>query len=139
MMRLVRKIFALLVFAAVFSNAPGLVYAQVILTNSPSKLVGIGAGIAAVGAGIGIAIYAAAHHKHRLNGCAIVTPTGLTLMNRGDRQAYGLVGEISEIQQGDRVRVSGKKSTGNGKMPRQFLVEKLERDYGACGVQDLER
>jgi len=123
----------------VFSTAPGFARAQVLITNNPSKLIGISVGLAAVGAGIGIATYVALHHNHRLNGCAIVTPGGLQLMNRGDQETYELVGEISEIQQGDRVRVSGKKSKKKSDTPRQFLVEKLERDYGACEVQRLER
>jgi hypothetical protein len=104
-----------------------------------SDAVGIGVAVAALGVGIGIGIYYAVHHGHSLNGCAVAGSSGLELQNRGDQQTYALVGEVAEIKSGDRVRVSGKKVKQVGNGARQFVVEKLTRDYGACKVQPAAR
>lgn len=95
----------------------------------------IGVAIGAIGAGIGIAIYVAVHHsKHTLTGCASSAASGLQLQNEGDQQTYALIGEVSGIKSGDRIRVNGKKEKANAGAPRQFLVEKLGKDFGACRV-----
>jgi hypothetical protein len=84
------------------------------------------------GAVLGIGIFYAVHHGHSLNGCAVSSPGGLELQNRGDQQTYALIGEVSAIKPGDRIRVSGKKEKKNSGVPQQFLVEKLNKDYGSC-------
>jgi preprotein translocase subunit Sss1 len=101
---------------------------------STGQVVGIGVAIGAIGAGIGIGIYYAVHHGHSLTGCAVSGASGLQLQNEGDQQSYALIGEVAGIKSGDRVRVSGKKGKSNAGAPRQFLVEKLGKDYGACKV-----
>lgn len=97
-----------------------------------SDVAWIGVAVAAIGAGIGIAIYVAVHHNHTLTGCASSAANGLQLQNEGDRQTYALIGEVSGIKSGDRIRVNGKKEKANAGVSRQFLVEKLGKDYGAC-------
>jgi hypothetical protein len=88
--------------------------------------------IVAIGAGIGIGIYAGFHHGRSLKGCAVSGPNGLELENRSDGQTYALAGEVADVKPGDRVRVSGKKEkTGSGGV-QHFVVEKLTKDYGAC-------
>ena len=101
---------------------------------SKSDTVWIGVAVAAIGAGIGIGIYYAVRHNHNLTGCAVSGANGLRLQNEGDQQSYALIGEVAGIKSGDRVRVSGKKGKNNAGAPRQFLVEKLGKDYGACKV-----
>ena len=88
--------------------------------------------IAAIGAGIGIGVYYAFHHSHSLSGCAVSGTNGLELQNKGDQQTYALVGAVSAIKPGERIRVSGKKVKKPAGPPPQFLVEKLSKDYGAC-------
>jgi hypothetical protein len=139
MMAKVRNTFALFVIVVLLLYLAQPARAQVVLTNDTGKLVGITVGLAAIGAGIGIGTYVAVHHNRRLVGCAVGGPSGLQLRTSGDPQPYALVGEVSAIKQGDRVRVSGKKSKRSGDGPRQFLVEKLEKDYGACDVEHAER
>ena len=97
-----------------------------------SDVAWIGVGIAAIGAGIGIGIYYAVHHSHSLTGCAASGANGLQIESEGDQQTYVLVGEVAGIKSGERVRVSGKKSKPNTNSSRQFLVEKLSKDFGAC-------
>jgi hypothetical protein len=113
--------------------------AQVLITNDAAKLVGITVGLAAIGAGIGIGVYVAVHHNHILTGCISNAAGGLQLQNHGDQHTYTIVGEVSALKPGERVRVSGKKSKQKGNDPRQFLVEKLEKNYGACEVEHAER
>jgi hypothetical protein len=113
--------------------------AQVLITHDTTKLVGITVGLAAIGAGIGIGVYVAVHHNHTLTGCASTGAGGLVLQNYGDQQTYAIVGEVSAIKPGERVRVSGKKSKLKNEASRQFLVEKLDKDFGACQVEHAER
>jgi preprotein translocase subunit Sss1 len=94
----------------------------------------IGVAIGAIGAGIGIGIYYAVRHNRSLTGCAVSGASGLQLQNAGDQQSYALIGDVAGIKPGDRVRVSGKKEKGKPGASRQFLVEKLGKDYGACKV-----
>ncbi len=99
-----------------------------------SDVAWIGVAVAAIGAGIGIGIYYAVRHGHALTGCAVSGASGLQLQNEGDQQSYALIGDVASIKSGDRVRVSGKKVKGNAGAARQFLVEKLSKDYGSCKV-----
>jgi hypothetical protein len=101
---------------------------------SKSEVVGVGIGIAAVGAVVGVGIYYAVHHGHNLTGCALSGPGGPQLQSQGDQQPYLLIGNVAAIKSGERVRVSGKKSKQPSGAPRQFAVERLIRDYGACPV-----
>ena len=112
--------------------------AQVFVTHDTGKLIGITVGLAAIGAGVGVGVYAAVHHNHRLTGCAANGVGGLELWSPHDRQTYALVGEVSGIKPGERVRVSGKMPKGNEGVRRQFLVEKVEKDFGACAVDHAE-
>ena len=117
-----------------------LVTASAATANSQSDTIGITkgqerwivVGIAAIGAGIGLGVYFAIHHGHSIKGCAASGPGGLELQGRGDQPTYALVGGLGGIQSGERIRVSGKKAkTAAGASP-QFIVEKLDKDYGAC-------
>src|SRR4051794_7596342 len=68
----------------------------------------MGIAIGAIGAGIGVGIYYAVHHNHSLTGCAVSGANDLELENH-DQQTYSLVGAVSAIKPGNRIRVSGKK------------------------------
>ena len=97
--------------------------------------VAIGVAIAVIGAGIGFGVFYAVHHGHSLDGCAVSGANGLELQNRGDQQTYALVGDTAGIKPGERVRISGKKEKKSGGVHPQFLVEKLNKDFGACKAQ----
>jgi|SRR5271165_211207 len=97
-----------------------------------SDVVWIGVAIGAIGAGIGIGIYYAVHHNHSLTGCAVSGANGLELQNKGDQQTYALVGAVTAIKPGDRIRVSGKRVKKSSGPPPQFLVEQLSKDFGPC-------
>ena len=136
----VRGTLALFVVAVLFMSPARPARAQILITHDAGKLAGIAGGLAAIGAGIGIGVYVAVHHNHRLTGCAITGTGGLQLRSAGDSQTYALVGEVSAIKFGERVRLSGKKSKKSGDdAPREFLVERLDKDFGACEVVHAER
>jgi hypothetical protein len=96
------------------------------------EIVAAGIGVVAVGTVIGVGTYYAIRHNHAISGCAVSGADGLELQSRGDQKTWALVGELDGIKPGERVRVSGKKRKQVAGAPRQFLVEKLARDYGAC-------
>ena len=89
------------------------------------------AGIAVIGAAIGIGIYVAIRHGSTITGCAASGPDGLVLENEGDHQTYTLMGDVGAVKAGERVRVSGKKKKAHDATHR-FLVDKVKRDFGAC-------
>src|SRR3954454_10693096 len=88
----------------------------------------MGIAIGAIGAGIGVGIYYAVHHNHSLTGCAVSGTNDLELENHGDQQTYSLVGAVSAIKPGNRIRVSGKKVKKSAGPIPQFLVEELSKD-----------
>jgi hypothetical protein len=96
--------------------------------------------VVAIGAGIGLGIYFAVKpHHHSLTGCAGSGPNGPELVSENDQQTYALVGEVAGIKPGNRIRVSGKKDKKITSPHPQFLVEKLNQDYGACKAQPVMR
>jgi len=100
-----------------------------------SDVVWIGVGVAAIGAAIGVGIYYAAHHNHSLTGCALSTANGFELQSQGDQLTYALVGDVAGIRSGERIRVSGKKEKKSVGANRQFIVERLNKDFGTCKIQ----
>ncbi len=88
--------------------------------------------IGVIGGAIGFGIYYGIHRSHMLTGCAVSGAHGLELRNQGDQQTYALTGNVADIKSGERVRISGKKGKHSGDAPRPYLVEKLQKDYGAC-------
>jgi hypothetical protein len=100
-----------------------------------SDRVWIVVGVVAIGAAIGIGVYLAVRpHSRGVVGCTSSGPNGLQLVSESDQQTYVLAGEVSSIQSGERVRVSGKKQKSEAG-PRQLIVEMLAKDYGACKAQ----
>jgi hypothetical protein len=99
---------------------------------SNGQIAGVAAGIAAAGAAIGIGVYYAVHHGHSLTGCTSSGSRGLELVSEGDHETWALVGEVSGIKPGQRVRVSGKREKKDSVNTRQFLVEKVSKDLGPC-------
>jgi len=96
------------------------------------SIVGIGIAVGAIGAGIGFGIYYAVHHNSSVTGCAVSGSSGLEMQVQGDQRSYSLIGDVADIKPGHRVHLSGKKEKEKSGAPRQFLVEKVGKDYGQC-------
>lgn len=114
-------VFSLLLFTAKPAHADSL----------QNAAIAAAVGIAAVGAAIGVGIYYVARRAPSITGCVASSGDHLQILNEGDQKTYGLIGDTALIHSGDRVRVSGKKKKDEAKN-RQFLVEKLSKDFGSC-------
>jgi hypothetical protein len=123
-------ILATVVVCALGVTAPVPATAQIGVSNS--DVVWIGVAIGAIGAGIGVGIYYAVHHSQSMTGCAVSVAGGLELQNKGDQQTYALVGAVSAIKPGERIRVSGKRVKKTPSPTPQFLVDHMAKDYGPC-------
>lgn len=75
----------------------------------PSKGQVAGALIGAIAAVIVITvgIVYVVKHKPSVTGCAVESPSGLTLQNEADHQNLRLTGNTAGIKPGDRVKVNG--------------------------------
>ncbi len=102
---------------------------------SHGQIAAIIAGIAGIGIAIGVGVTLAAKHEgHSLTGCARSGGNGLTLTSDSDKRTYALLGDVSAIKPGNRVRLAGKKAREKSSGNREFLVEKVSKDLGACEV-----
>jgi hypothetical protein len=99
-----------------------------------NQVTGIIIAIVAIGAGIGIGVYFLVRRPPSLTGCAVQGSSSLTLENETDHQVFMLIGDTPNLKVGERVRVTGKKQKKDASGARTFLVEKLNKDYGACKV-----
>jgi hypothetical protein len=88
----------------------------------------------AIGAAIGIGIYFLVRRPPSIAGCVALGPDGLGLKNESDQQTFSLIGDTAGIKAGNRVKVSGKKKKKDSTGKRDFIVDKLSKDYGTCKV-----
>jgi hypothetical protein len=106
---------------------------------SKGEVVGIAVGIVAV-AVVGTVVLVEVHKAHHtMKGCVTSGPDGFELTSDGDRKLYILTGATAAVKAGDIVRVHGSKEKAekNSSVPRDFMVEKINRDYGPCGAAPL--
>jgi hypothetical protein len=132
-----RKLLASLTICALLWTAQA---KPAMATSLPTKSdeVWIVAGVVAIGAAIGIGVYLAVRpHSRGVAGCTSSGPNGLQLVSESDQQIYLLAGGVISIQSGERIRVIGKKQKKRADGPRQFIVEKLAENYGACTAQPV--
>ena len=141
MKQMTRKLSAVVVVCALLASAERIVLAQKpadrqsqwVFGASNGQVVGMALGAAAAGALIGVGIHYAVKHGHTVTGCAHSGPDGMSLTSESDKQTYMLAGATAEIKDGERVRLSGtKEKVSSGR--RQFLVEKVSKDFGRCEV-----
>jgi hypothetical protein len=115
----------------VTTTKPAMAQGKIVSNTDVALIV---AAIVAIGAGIGIGIYILARKSPSLTGCASSGANGIQLMNESDHETYVLTGLVGGIKSDDRIRVTGKKLKGASNS-RQFLVEKVAKDFGVCKVQ----
>ena len=133
-----RNLLAMVAACALLVTATDTAKAQIGVTKSQANWIVVG--IAAIGAGIGLGIYFAVRpHGHSLTGCAGSGSDGPELVSENDQQIYALTGELAGIKSGERIRVSGKKEMKKASAPQQFLVEKLNKNFGPCNAQPAMR
>ena len=108
--------------------------AQAQYSPTGGQAIGIVVIVVAIGAAIGVGTYFLIRKAPSITGCAVTSPNGLSLQNEGDQQTYMLIGDVANIKADTRVRVSGKRKKKDAGGKRDFLVEKLAKDYGSCKV-----
>lgn len=97
---------------------------------STGEVVGIGvAAVAVVVVGVVVLVEVNKSH-HTIKGCVSSGPGGLEVLNGSDKKTYSLMGVPPNVKVGDIIKVQGKKE--NQGSSRQFVVEKMSRDYGPC-------
>jgi hypothetical protein len=96
------------------------------------------AALIAAAAAIGVGVYFAIRQGHTVKGCVAAGSDGLVLQTEGG-QSFALLGASTGIKAGDRIKVTGsRKKKVNGVTDRQsFVVDKLDKDYGACAVSPV--
>ena len=124
--------FRLIILLLCLSLLAVTVPAQAQYAPTGGQAIGIVVVIVAVGAAIGVGAYLLIRKTPSITGCAVASPNGLSLQNEGDQQTYMLIGDVANIKADTRVRVSGKKKKKDASGKRDFLVEKLAKDYGSC-------
>jgi hypothetical protein len=104
-----------------------------------SKTTLVVAALAAAGALVGLGIYFAIRHGHSMNGCVVTGAGGLELQAEDGQRSFVLLGATSGIAAGNKVKVHGsrkKKVDGVSDKP-SFVVDKLDKVYGACQAAPL--
>jgi hypothetical protein len=95
--------------------------------GSSGKAIGIGVGAAAGGAGL---LYLVMHHHGSLEGC-VSQSAGKFNLTDGKGKTYSLLADPGDVKPGERLQLSGKKSTGVDGVST-FEVKKVLKDKGSC-------
>lgn len=95
--------------------------------GSSGKAIGIGVGAAAGGAGL---LYLVMRHHGSLEGCVSQSAGNFSLTDAKGK-TYSLLAESSDVKPGERLQLSGKKSTTTDGASA-FEVKKVLKDKGAC-------
>jgi hypothetical protein len=98
--------------------------------------VGSVVGLAAIVAGTTVVLVEVEKSHHTLKGCVTGGRNSFELTTQGDDKIYALSGATAGLRVGDVVKVHGSKHKARkgGSGPRDFVVEKINRDYGPCNA-----
>jgi hypothetical protein len=107
-------------------------HAQFVTKTDVAEVAGV---IAGAGALIGVGVYFAVRASHTTKGCVIQASDGLELVT-GDNQRFLLLGATSTVKPGELIKVHGakKKRVAGVSDRRSLVIDKLEKDYGACAA-----
>jgi len=106
--------------------------AQFITKTDVAEVAGV---IVGVGAVIGVGVYFAVRASHTTKGCVAQAADGFELVT-GDNQRFLLLGATSGVKPGELIKVHGskKKRVAGVSDRRSLVIDKLDRDYGACSA-----
>lgn len=107
---------------------------------SNSKATGVIAGMVGVVALVGVGTYFIIQSAHTVKGCVSDDPDHL-LLHTDDGKTFILLGATTHIKADTRINVRGsrkKKIKGITDQPT-FIVEKVNKVYGACPVNPVNR
>jgi hypothetical protein len=101
--------------------------AQSYCPGCKAAIVGVAVGL---GAAIGIGVYFVHRSHTSLTGCVQQSDSGLSLTAKDGH--YELVNAPGEVKARERLSLRGHKMTAPS--GRAFRVDRVSRDYGACGT-----
>jgi hypothetical protein len=84
---------------------------------------------------VGVGSYFAIRRQHALKGCVVDGSKGMELQTESG-QTFALFGRTDGVRAGERVKVSGsrQKAARVVSARQSFIVQRLDRDFGACTV-----
>jgi hypothetical protein len=84
---------------------------------------------------VGVGVYFAMRHQHNLKGCVVDGSKGMELQTESG-EGFALFGQTAGVKAGERVKISGSRQKAvKGVSARQsFVVQRLDKDFGACTV-----
>jgi hypothetical protein len=103
---------------------------------SKGEVVGAAIGVGAV-ITVGTVVLVHVHNSHHtIQGCVTAGPDGIQVHNKGDKKVYTVTGVTAGVKVGDIVKVHGdKKKHGRSSIGgEEFVVQKINKDYGPCEV-----
>jgi hypothetical protein len=106
-------------------------------TAGPSNGEIIGAAVAVVGVVvIGTVVLVEVHNSHHtIKGCVLNGPAGLQVQDMENTHIYNVTGITAGVKVGDAVRLHGdKQKKVKGETGQGFVIQKINKDYGACKV-----
>ena len=97
----------------------------------------VGAAVAVVGVVVvGTVVLVEVHNSHHtIKGCVLAGPGGLQVQDMNNTHTYNVSGVTTGVKVGDVVRLHGDKQKKIKGDPGQgFVIQKINKDYGACQV-----
>jgi hypothetical protein len=102
---------------------------------STGEIVGAAVGVVAVVV-IGTVVLVEVHNSHHIvKGCVLAGPSGLQVQDMNNTHLYNVTGVTTGVKIGDVVRLHGNKQKKvKGEPDQGFVIQKIDKDYGACKV-----
>ena len=103
--------------------------------DNPEKVLIVIAATTAADAIVAVTL-ASVHHRRKkivITGCVTSGEKGMTVTDEEDRKIYALSGDTTGVQQGDRMRLEGKKVKSKGSDKRlAWETRAVIKDFGVC-------
>jgi hypothetical protein len=102
---------------------------------SKGEIIGAAVGVVAVVV-IGTVVLVEVHNSHHtIKGCVLAGPGGLQVQDMSNTHIYNVSGVTTGVKVGDVVRLHGdKQKKVKGDPSQGFVIQKINKDYGACTV-----
>ena len=102
---------------------------------SKGEVIGVAVGAVAVVV-VGTVVLVEVHNSHHtIKGCVTSGPSGLQVRDADNTHIYNVTGVTTGVKVGDVVRLHGdKQKKTKGDTGQGFVIQKINKDYGACPV-----
>ena len=102
---------------------------------SKGEIIGASVGVVAVVVVGTVALVEVHNSHHTIKGCVFSGPSGLQVQDMNNTHTYNVSGVTTGVKVGDVVRLHGDKQKKIKGDPGQgFVIQKINKDYGACQV-----